>query len=132
MASVVKELIKQHYELRKLADYIGESLADNYKRGLNGDYARRLAEGIRVATKTGAEDLPTIAMALLEDRKSKGVKTSPDLTTVAESEPQLRAMILGLWSVRLVRVGRGGKIELDSEQVYGNHLYMPNVNLAKQ
>ena len=41
----------------------------------------------------------------------------------------MRALILGPWSVRPVRVGHGGKIELDSGQVHGNHLYMPNVKV---
>ena len=132
MGSIRKELLKQHFELRKLADYIGESLADNYKRGLNGDYARRLTEGIKVATKTASEDLPAVAKALLDDRKLKGDKAPLDLSAVSDSESQLRAAILGLWSVRPVRVGRGGKIELDSEQVYGNHYYMPKVDLTEQ
>ena len=130
MASALNDLLKQRYELRKLADFIGESLADNYKKGLNGDYARRLAEGIRVATKSGPEELPLIFSALQEDRQQKGVKISLNLADLSTSESQLRAAILGLWSVRPVRVGRGGKIELDSEQVYGNHLYMPNISLV--
>ena len=132
MGPALKDLLKRHYEFRKLADFIGESLADNYRKGLNGDYARRLAEGVRVATKTSVEDLPAVTKALLEDRKCKGVKTAPDLSAVSSSEFQMRALILGLWSVRPVRVGQGGKIELDSEQVYGNHLYMPNVKLSEQ
>ena len=131
MGAALKDLLKRHYELRKLSEFIGESLADNYRKGLNGDYSRRLAEGVRVATKTASEDLPSVAQALIEDRKRKGVKTVPDLSEASSSEPQLRALILGLWSVRPVRVGRGGRIELDSEQVYGNHLYMPNVALPE-
>ena len=113
MGASLDDLLRQHYSLRKLSDFIGESLADNYRKGLNGDYARRLAEGVRVATKTAAEDLPSVAQALIEDRGRKGVKTVPDLSQLQSSEMQLRAMILGLWSVRPVRIGRGGRIELE-------------------
>lgn len=129
--SYVDDLVGRKPEIRPFSQYITNNLADNYCRGLNGKYATRLNEGIKAATQT-ADQLSRIIKGLIDDRITMNADTkvtTGDATKL--SEEQQRALILALWSVRIPKINRDGKIDIENRAVYGNESYMPPVDLSE-
>lgn len=129
--SYVDDLVARKPEVRSFSQYITNNLADNYVKGLNGKYASRLSKGIDVATRTAADNLPTIIQGLISDRMAQGADTrvtSNDIFRLVEG--QQRALVLALWSVRIAKINRDGNIDIDNKAVYGNERYEPPVNLS--
>lgn len=130
--SYVDDLVARKPEVRSFSQYITNNLADNYVRGLNGKYASRLSKGVEVATRTAVENLPTIIQGLISDRMAQRADTRVTSNDVARlTEGQYRALILALWSVRIAKINRDGKIDIENRAVYGNESYMPPVDLSK-
>lgn len=138
--SYVDDLVRRKPEIRPFSQYITNNLADNYCKGLNGSYANRLNEGIRVATQAQENQLSRIIQELISDRTAKNAVTK--VTSIEAnrlSEEAKRALILALWSVRIPKITRDGKIEIENTAVYPgkNHTpppkdYMPPVRLSNQ
>jgi len=129
--SYVDDLVSRKPEIHSFSQYITNNLADNYVRGLNGKYANRLGKGIAVASETAAENLPAIIQGLISDRMTKSATTkvtSSEATGLPEKKQ--RALILALWSVRIPKINRDGKIDIENKAVYGNENYIPPVDLS--
>lgn len=112
--------------IRSFAERIGNSLAENYRKGLDGAYHNRLSKGIEVATKARPEQLTVIINQLLDDRVKNKAKT---IVQISEGEMDKRALILGLWSCREVYIGRENKIQVKSSQIYRNENYIPRISI---
>lgn len=132
--SYVDDLVGRKPEIRPFSQYITNNLADNYFKGLGprSKYANRLSRGIEVATQTAAENLPAIIQGLISDRMAKNADTRVTSGEIARlSEGQQRALIIALWSSRIPKINRDGKIDIENRAVYGNESYMPPVDLSK-
>ena len=126
----VDELIKLRPELKLQKPHIGNSLADNYVKGLHGRYHTRLDRGIQVATRTKPDHLANVIVQLLEDREKRGGGAPFSIHDVGKSEPLMRTLILGLWTSRVVVPSSvNGTVQLKSKKVYGNENFMPSINL---
>jgi len=99
-----------------LRRYIGNGLAGNYSKGLNGPYAVRLREGIRAATTSTADQLINIVQSLLNERRENNC---PDKVDIPSDEDSLRILILALWTNRSVSLGRDGVWQASGKPCYG-------------
>jgi len=126
----LSQLLIKRPDLRPIARYIGENLADNYVKGLNGQYAYRLGRGVEVATLSKKEDFLRIINELVTDRVKNGDATR---YTIPGLEGAQRALILGLWSSRELNVKSNGITDIGGRKarVYGNQSYMPPVSLNR-
>jgi len=128
--SYVDDLINLRPELRPLKPHIGESLAVNIVKGLNGRYHRRLDRGIQVATRTKPEQLTSVMQGLLDDREVRGGGAPFSIHDVREEEDLMRALVLGLWTSRVVAPSSVNRtVQIKGKAVYGNEHYMPPVIL---
>jgi hypothetical protein len=126
--SWVAALLKRRPELKTLSGHIGENLADNYVKGLNGVYANRLQRGVQLATGLPSDRLvPTIG-ALMNDRSRMGDQEARVLAIPA-SEGGRRALVLGLWSSREIALRRGEVVDVGGRKrrVYGDEHYLPRL-----
>jgi len=122
--SYVDDLIRE--------ELITNNLADNYRKGLRGVYANRLSRGIEVATQTTVQNLPAVIQGLISDRMAKNADTKVTSSeAIGLSENKQRALILALWSSRIPKITRDGKIAIEDRAVYGNEKYMPPVDLSR-
>lgn len=133
--SYVDDLVGRKPEITPFSQYITNNLADNYVKGLGekSKYRNRLSRGIEVATQTAAEDLPVIIQGLISDRMAKSADTritSGEIATL--SEGQQRVLILALWSSRIPKINRDGKIDIENTRVYGNENSMPPAVLLRR
>lgn len=124
MLSDLDKLLMDQSELKKLGlkPYIGNQMAANYIKGLNGQYARRLQKGIQMATSSSSDQLTDIIQSLLADRRKKNCPTNIE---IPHEETSRRALIMALWTSRPVHLGRTGAWELKSKQCYGDQYYTP-------
>lgn len=124
--SEIDLLIKIRPQIKNFAESIGEQLAKNYHKGLNGPYHDRLSKGIEIAVRAKADQLVIIINSLLDDRERRNAKT---IINIPEIESVRRALILGLWSCRPVNIGKKNKVQIKSSQIYGDSSYIPPINL---
>lgn len=138
--SYVEDLTRRKPEISSFSQYITNNLADNYLRGLNGEYAKRLNEGIKAATQP-VDQISRIIKELIDDRDKvqkqprtergkKAKKITHNDINNNLSEAQKRALILGLWSVRIPVINRNQLVDLVNEGVYGDANYIPPINLS--
>ena len=130
MPSDTEELLKIRPELKKfgLKPYIGNQMAINVIKGLNGPYARRQQEGIRVATSSPTNQLIDIIRSLINDRRKHGCS---DKVEVPTEEGSQRALIIALWTNRPIHLGRNNLWQAGSKPCYGNQSYMPPLNTSQ-
>jgi hypothetical protein len=126
----VHDLINLRPELKPLKAHIGNSLAVNIVKGLNGRYHRRLDRGIEVASRTKPEQLTSVMQGLLADREAHGGGAPFSIHDVRKEEDLMRALVLGLWTSRVVAPSSvNGTVQIKGKAVYGNEHCMPPVIL---
>jgi hypothetical protein len=124
--SWVAALVRRRPELKTLRGHIGENLADNYVKGLNGVYANRLQRGVELATGLPSDRLVPTIRALMGDRSRLGDHEARALF-IPVSEEGRRALVLGLWSSRELAIRRGEVVDIGGRKrrVYGDENYAP-------
>ena len=128
----VEKLVSAKPELKSSSPFIGERLAENVSKGLNGKYKARLTEGVRVAAETSPEQLLDVITSLRQDRLVEAHGDTPIQDhDIPALEASRRALILGLWTNRIVKINRQGKVDLINQAVYGNEHYMPPGGLTQ-
>ena len=128
--SEIDLLINIRPQIKNFTENIGEQLAENYRKGLNGPYHDRLSKGIEIAVHAKADELVSIINSLLKEKKKKNAKTT--IINIPETESIRRALILGLWSCRPVNIGKQNKVQVKSNQIYGDKSYIPPINLKSE
>jgi hypothetical protein len=124
--SYIDELIELRPELREFKPHIGNSLADNYVKGLSGRYYDRLSAGIEIAARAKREQLEGIMESLLDDRQNIGGGAPFSIQDVRDSELHTRTLILALWTSRAVHPSSvNGVVQIKSKKVYGNEHFLP-------
>ena len=128
--SYVDELIKLRPELKPQKAHIGNSLAENCVKGLNGRYHARLDRGIQIATRAKLGQLVGIIERLLADREKRGGGAPFSIHDVRDQEQLMRTLILALWTSRVVAPSSvNGTVQVQSKKVYGDEYYMPPITL---
>lgn len=133
----VKDLVDKRPETASLSRHITDEVANNYCKGLNGTkYKNRLNEGIDIATKSTAKQLPEIIKALIADRVKQGAPSITSGEAASLTEAQQRALILALWSNRVPKISLSGRIDInpparyrpDEDHIPVWDLYKPSSN----